>query len=82
MNDIIQGTGASIVKEEYQPCEQHGGAHLTKTTIAEKGSTRVQVTQVKGGETEAHISRGSKIESHYGTDESAKSWLKEQLRGE
>ena len=86
-NDIITGTGAKIVKDDgFQPCKEHGGVHQIRTITASKGSTKVQVTQTKGGQTEVHTSKPgdgfTKYDHHHGNDKSAAEWLRQKLSGE
>lgn len=92
-NDIVSGTGAKITKDTgYQPCTEHGGTHQVRTVVGTKGKVTAQVTQTKGGQTEAHVSkpvtnsRGEtqyiKQDSHHGNDSSAAKWLREKLSDE
>ena len=87
MSDIVKGTGAKITKDTgFVPCKEHGGEHQVRTIVATKGSVTAQVTQTKGGQTEAHITKPNKdfnkYEHHHGNDESAARWLREKLSGE
>lgn len=59
-DDIVQGTGLTVTKDEYKPCKEHGGAHLVRTFVATKGDSYVHVAQERGQKMEVVVSHKGK----------------------
>ena len=55
-NDIVKGTGLTVTKDEYKPCEQHNGAHMVRTFTATKPGSYVHVAQEQGQKMEVVVS--------------------------